>query len=180
MAIIKKFNDFVNSVFESDGFGTAPFLFKKEKDIYNYLFYIDTGEEGKQDAFRLMIGKYSDHQIIDSAKNSYCVVSVNKVSSEELEDMSVTKEDLPPANSNKFKMNSNEVSRLFETISKCILDYLQYNAKVSKIFDEIQDNLVFTGDGTYIEFMKSIVISYLGEDWSVQDGVDKNSVLISR
>jgi hypothetical protein len=94
--------------------------------------------------------------------------------------MSVTKEDLPPANSNKFKMNSNEVSRLFETISKCILDYLQYNAKVSKIFDEIQDNLVFTGDGTYIEFMKSVVISYLGEDWSVQEGVDKNSVLISR
>jgi hypothetical protein len=60
------------------------------------------------------------------------------------------------------------------------LDYLEYNAKVSTIYDEIQDNLVFSGEGTYMEFMKSIIISYLGEDWSVQEGVDKNSILISR
>ena len=180
MASIKKFNEFLDSVFESDGFGTKPFLLRKEKDIFNYLFYIDTGEEGKQDAFRLMIGKYSSHQVIDQPKNSYCVLSVNKISSEQLEDISVTKADLPPTTSAEFKMSESDVSRLFETVSKCILDYLEYNAKVSKIYDEIQDNLVFKGEGTYMEFMKSIVISYLGEDWSVQEGVDKNSILISR
>lgn len=180
MTSIKKFNEFLEHVFESDGFGTKPFLLKKEKGVSNYLFYIDTGEEGKQDAFRLMIGKYSDHQVIDRAKNSYCVLTLNKISSEQLEDISISKADLPPSNSEEFKMSENEVSRLFETVSKCIQDYLEYNPKVSSIYDEIQDNLVFTGEGTYMEFMKSIVITYLGEDWNVQEGVDKNSVLISR
>lgn len=180
MAPIKKFNEFVESVFESDGFGTKSFLLKKEKDIFNYFFYIETGDEAKQDAFRLMIGKYSSHQVIDQPKNSYCVLSINKLSSEQIEDIAVTKADLQPTTSAEFKMKEREVSRLFETISKCILDYLEYNAKVSKIYDEIQDNLIFTGEGSYMEFMKSIVISYLGEDWSVQEGVDKKSILISR
>ena len=99
MASIKKFNEFLESVFESDGFGTKSFLLRKEKDIFNYLFYIETGEGEKQDAFRLMIGKYSSHQVIDQPKNSYCVLSINKLSSEQIEDIAVTKADLPPTTS---------------------------------------------------------------------------------
>jgi hypothetical protein len=181
MKVIKKFNEFLNSgVLESDGYGTSPFLMKKESGIYNYFFYIDTEEKEVQEAFRLMIGKYSDHQNISGAKNSYCVLSINKISHEVLEDIAVEKIDVPLAVEDTFKVRGEMVSRLFEVISKCILDYLEQNPKVSRIYDEIQDNLVFTGDGTYIEFMKSIIISYLGEDWSIQDGVDKKSVLISR
>jgi len=181
MRQIKNFEEFLGSgVFESDGYGTSPFLMKKESGIYNYFFYIDTDEKEVQDAFRLMIGKYSDHQNISGAKNSYCVLSINKISHEVLEDIAVDKIELPIPSDSKFKVTGEMVSRLFEVISKCVLDYLEQNPKVSRIYDEIQDNLVFTGEGSYIEFMKSIVISYLGEDWSVQEGVDKKSVLISR
>jgi hypothetical protein len=180
MTTIKRFDDFVNSIFENDGYGTSPFLLKKEKDIYNYFFYIDTEKEGVQEAFRLLIGKYSDHQTIDGAKNSYCVLSINKISSEMLEDIAVSKEDLPPTNADTFKATESMTARLFESISSSILDYLQYNPKVSRIYDEIQDNLVYTGEGSYLEYIKSIIISYLGEDWSIQEGVDKKSVLISR
>ena len=181
MKVIKRFNEFLSSgVLESDGYGTSPFLMKKESGIYNYFFYIDTEEKEVQEAFRLMIGKYSDHQNISGAKNSYCVLSINKISHEVLEDIAVEKIDVPLPAEDTFKVRGEMVSRLFEVISKCILDYLEQNPKVSRIYDEIQDNLVFTGDGTYIEFMKSIIISYLGEDWSIQDCVDKKSVLISR
>ena len=58
---IKKFKQFI---FESDGFGTSPFLLIKEKGIFNYFFYLDTDKEGVQKAFRLIIGKYSDIQQI--------------------------------------------------------------------------------------------------------------------
>ena len=119
MKTIKRFHDFVNSVFEADGYGTSPFLLKKEKDIYNYFFYIDTEKEGIQNAFRLLIGKYSDHQTIDGAKNSYCVLSINKISSEMLEDIAVSKEDLPPTNSENFKA----YLIVFWTISSIILRF---------------------------------------------------------
>jgi hypothetical protein len=108
------------------------------------------------------------------------VLSINKISSEMLEDIAVSKEDLPPTNADTFKATESMTARLFESISSSILDYLQYNPKVSRIYDEIQDNLVYTGEGSYLEYIKSIVISYLGEDWSIQEGVDKKSVLISR
>lgn len=181
MGVIKKFNEFLDSgVFESDGYGTSPFLMRKESGIYNYFFYIDTDEKDVQEAFRLMIGKYSDHQNISGAKNSYCVLSINKISHELLDDIAVEKIDIPLPAEDNFKVKGEMVSRLFEVISKCILDYLEQNPKVSRIYDEIQDNLIFSGEGTYMEFMKSIIISYLGEDWSIQDGIDKKSVLISR
>ncbi len=181
MRTIKRFTEFLSSnVFESDGYGTSPFLMRKEGGIYNYFFYIDTDEKEVQEAFRLMIGKYSDHQTISGAKNSYCVLSINKISHEILEDIAVEKIEVPLPTEDSFKVKGEMVSRLFEVISKCILDYLEQNPKVSRIYDEIQDNLVFTGDGSYTEFMKSIIISYLGEDWSIQDGIDKKSVLISR
>jgi hypothetical protein len=80
----------------------------------------------------------------------------------------------------KFKASGNEVSRIMEYASKCLNSYLESNPKVNRIYDEIQDNLEFEGKGEYIEFMKSIIISYLGENWSVQQGSTKKSVLISR
>jgi hypothetical protein len=181
MKTIKNFIEFLGpSVFEADGYGTSPFLMRKDSGIYNYFFYIDTGDKEVQEAFRLMIGKYSDHQNISGAKNSYCVLSINKISHEVLDDIAVEKIEIPLPTDSSFKVSGEMVSRLFEVVSKCILDYLEQNPKVSRIYDEIQDNLVFSGEGSYIEFMKSIIISYLGEDWSVQEGVDKKSVLISR
>jgi hypothetical protein len=177
MRLIKGFSQFIA---ESDGFGTAPFLLVKEKGIYNYFFYLDTEEESTQKAFRLVIGKYSDHQVIPGAKNSYCVLGINEISSEILEDISVRKKDLPPMNSEKFKLSQNITSRLFETVSKCILDYLESNPKVATIYDEMQDNFKYTGEGEYIEFIKSIIISYLGEDWNVQDTGEHNTIIINR
>ena len=55
MKVIKRFNEFLSSgVLESDGYGTSPFLMKKESGIYNYFFYIDTEEKEVQEAFRLI------------------------------------------------------------------------------------------------------------------------------
>ena len=177
MKNIKNFADFI---FESDGFGTAPFILIKESGVFNYFFYLDMEEEEPQKAFRLMLGKYSDHQTISGAKNSYCVASLNEISSESLEDIAVRRKDLPSASEESFKLPDSVIPRLFETVSKCILDYLEANPKVVRIYDEIQDNFKYTGEGTYLEYMKSIVISYLGEDWNIQQPAENEPILISR
>ena len=168
------------SMHESDGFGTSPFLLVKNGDLYNYFFNIEDEKGEDEKGFHFIIGKYSSNEVIDGPKNSYCVLTLNEISHELIEDIAVEKEEVPQPNTMKFKAEGNEVSRIMEYASKCLSSYLESNPKINRIYDEIQDNLEFDGKGEYIEFMKSIIISYLGENWSVQQGSTKKSVLISR
>ena len=176
-----KINDLDSrSMHESDGFGTSPFLLVKNGDLYNYFFNIEDEKGEGEKGFHFIIGKYSNNEVIDGPKNSYCVLTLNEISHELIEDIEVEKEEVPQPNTMKFKAGGNEVSRIMEYASKCLSSYLESNPKTNRIYDEIQDNLEFDGKGEYIEFMKSIIISYLGENWSVQQGSTKKSVLISR
>lgn len=176
---ITNFNDFRSSVNESDGFGTSAFLLKKESDIYHYFFNLNR-ENGETNAYHLIIGKYSDREVIEGPKNSYCVLTINEISPEIVEDIAVDKEDIPRMNSEKFKIGSDELSRLMKYVYKCVNDYLQINPKVIRIYDELQDNLVYDGKGSYMEYMKSISVSELGANWAVQEGSTKMTVIISR
>jgi hypothetical protein len=184
--VISTFREFkinesiLNGINEGDGFGTASFLLKKQSDIYNYFFNITSEDEKKIKGYHLIIGKYSNLEVIEGPKNSYCVLTLNEISPELIEDISADKESVPGANTMKFVSEGGTVSRLMEYVSRCLINYLESNSKVTRIYDEIQENLEFKGKGEYVEFMKSIVISYLGEKWSVQQGSSKKSVLISR
>ena len=176
-----KINDMDSkTIHESDGFGTSPFLLVKNGDIYNYFFNIENEKGGEEKGFHFIVGKYSNNEVIDGPKNSYCVLTLNEISQELIEDIAVEKEEVPQPNTMKFKAGGNEVSSIVEYASKCLSSYLEANPKINRIYDEIQDNLEFDGKGEYIEFMKSIVLSYLGSNWSVQQGSSKKSVLISR
>ena len=184
---ILKLNEFIAKNFkknswinEADGFGTSPFLLKKEGDNYHYFFKLDSEEEDKV-GYHLNIGKYSNLEVVPGAKNSYCVMNMNEVSPEIIEDIAIEKSELPEMGDGEFTASGNLISRLMEVASKCILNYLESNPKVVRIYDEIQENLKYKDEkGSYLEFMKSIVISYLGENWKVQEGSTKNSILISR
>jgi hypothetical protein len=168
------------AIHESDGFGTSSFLLVKNGDLYNYFFNIEDEKGEKEKGFHFIIGKYSNNEVIDGPKNSYCVLTLNEISHELIEDIAIEKEEVPQPNTMKFKAEGNEISRIMEYASKCLSSYLETNPKINRIYDEIQDNLEFDGKGEYIEFMKSIIISYIGTNWSVQQGSTKKSVLISR
>ena len=174
MKNLKEFREFVN---ESDGFGTSAFLLKKEKDQYNYFFNLEEKKDDK--GFHMIIGKYSEKEVISGSKNSYCVLGLYRISDDLIDDIAVDKAEIPSSNNEKFKADENETSRILECVAKCLLDYLEKNSKVSRIYDEIQETLYFKGKGTYLEYMKSVIGPVIG-DWSIQDGSDKNSVLISR
>jgi len=162
---------------ESDGFGTSAFLLKKEKDQYNYFFNLEEKKDDK--GFHMIIGKYSEKEVISGSKNSYCVLGLYRISDDLIDDIAIDKAEIPSSNNEKFKADENETSRILECVAKCLLDYLEKNSKVSRIYDGIQETLYFKGKGTYLEYMKSVIGPVIG-DWSIQDGSDKNSVLISR
>ena len=177
---IESFDQFTNPVNENDGFGTSSFLMKRVSDVYHYFFTLDSEDEEHEMGYHLIIGKYSENEPIEGAKNSYCVLNINQIGHELIEDIAVDKEDIPPPDTSEFIVDGNELSRLMEHIFKCVLDYLSLNPKVIRIYDELQDNLDYKGKGEYIEYMKSICISQLGNNWSVQEGTGKKSLIISR
>jgi hypothetical protein len=70
-------------------------------------------------------------------------------------------------------------TRLLETCAQALLDYLQNNPQVIRIFDEMQVNADFP-DRDYIDDMKVTASQFLGNDWSVQQGPNPESLIISR
>lgn len=174
---LKKFQDFLNSkINESDGFGTYPFLLKKEGDLHYYFYQLEL-ENGGQKGFMLVVGKYSKYETLEGPKNSHAVLNINEISPEIIEDIAINKEDIPEINEEKFSLDGNNLSRFMEQISKCLDNYLNKNPKVVRIFDEMSDNLEIEN---YEEYFRSIVLSNLGKDWSMQDGSTKEVFVISR
>lgn len=177
-AKIFNFSDFLkeSKVNEGDGFGTYPFLLVRDGDIYNYLFQLDL-ENGAQKGFMLSVGKYSQYEIMEGPKNSYCVLNVNEIAPEIIEDIAIKKAEIPEFNDVKFKLKDNDLSRFLEQVSKAILNYLEKNPKVIRIFDEMQDNLDIEN---YEESVKSVFISFLGPEWSMQEASHKGTFVFSR
>ena len=175
---IQNFSDFnrQRSLNEGDGFGTFPYLLVKDGDIFNYFFQLDL-ENGSQMGFMLVIGKYSQYENMEGPKNSYAVLNVNQIGTEIIEDIAIKKSDVPSLNDSKFSLKDNDLSRLLEQISKCLQSYLEKNPKVIRIFDEMKDNLDIDN---YEEFVKSVLLSFLGPEWSMQEGSHKDTFIISR
>lgn len=176
---IKNFEDFekTHGILESDGFGTLPFLEKKDGNIYYYFFKLDSQKKEEQKGFMLAIGKYSQYEETPGAKNSYAVLNVNEIGVELIDDIAIGNEEIPNLDEGKFKLEDNELSRFLEQCSKSISNYLEQNAKVVRFYDEMQDNLECDN---YLEYLKSIVVGQLGGEWAAQEGSNKKVVIISR
>ena len=173
MKNLKTFDSFLN---ENDGFGTQAFLLRKDRGVYNYLFNLEK-EKGGQYGFNLIIGKYSQYENTEGSKNSFAVITLNEIAPEIIDDIAINKSDIPQSNRNPIKVSNNEGSRLLEQVEKCLYNYLEQNSKVVRIYDEIQETLTMDN---YMETLKSIVVSNIGEDWRAQEGSNKKIVIISR
>jgi hypothetical protein len=176
---IKSFEDFSKSyrVLESDGFGTMPYLEKKDGNVYYYFFKLDPEKGEEQKGYMLTLGKYSQYEDTPGAKNSYAVINANEIGSEIIDDIAVDKKEIPNLNSTTFKLSDNELSRFFEQCGKAVANYLEQNPKVVRFYDEMQDNL---DAKNYLEYLKSVLVGSLGGEWTAQEGSNKKVVVISR
>lgn len=176
---IKSFDQFTNTqrILEADGFGTLPYLEKRNGNIYYYFFKMDPEEGKSQKGYMLTIGKYSQYENTPGAKNSYGVLNVNQIGVELIDDIAIDKKEIPTINDTVFKLTDNETSRFFERCGKAISEYLEQNPKVVRFYDEMQDNL---DSKNYLEYLKSVLVGILGGEWSAQEGSNKKVVVISR
>lgn len=176
---IKNFEAFSKSMSlqEADGFGTMPFLEKKDGNVYYYFFKLDPEKGEEQKGYMVSIGKYSEYEETPGAKNSYGVINANEIGPEIIDDIAVDKKEIPNLNKTPFKLSENELSRFFEQVGKTVADYLEQNPKVVRFYDEMQDNLETKN---YLEYLKSVLVGSLGGEWSAQEGSSPKVVLISR
>lgn len=176
---LKTFEDFSRSISlqEADGFGTMPYLEKKDGNIYYYFFKLDPEKGEEQKGYMLTVGKYSQYEDTPGAKNSYSVINVNEIGAEMIDDIAVDKKEIPNLNSTTFKLSDNELSRFLEQCGKAVSDYLEQNPKVVRFYDEMQDNLEAKN---YMEYLKSVLVGSLGGEWTAQEGSNPKVVVISR
>jgi len=114
---------------------------------------------------------------MEGPKNSYAILNVNEIAPEIIEDIAIKKSEIPDLNDAKFTLKDNDLSRFLEQVSKALLNYLEKNPKVIRIFDEMQDNMDIEN---YEEMVKSVLLSFLGPEWSMQEGSHKGTFIISR
>lgn len=176
---LKTFEDFSRSISlqEADGFGTMPYLEKRDGNVYYYFFKLDPEKGEEQKGYMLTVGKYSQYEDTPGAKNSYSVINVNEIGAEMIDDIAVDKKEIPNLNSTTFKLSDNELSRFLEQCGKAVSDYLEQNPKVVRFYDEMQDNLEAKN---YMEYLKSVLVGSLGGEWTAQEGSNPKVVVISR
>jgi len=176
---VKNFEEFtqIYGVLEADGFGTLPYLEKRDGNVYYYFFKLDAEKGGSQKGYMITIGKYSQYEDTPGAKNSYAVLNANEIGVELIDDIAIDKKDIPNLNDTVFKLSEGELSRFLEQTSKAISDYLEQNPKVTRFYDEMQDNL---DTSNYLEYVKSVLGGKLGGEWTAQEGSNKKVIVISR
>jgi len=173
MKHIKLFEQFLNE----DGYGRDFFVKKKEGKLSQYFFKIE-GEEDEL-GFVVNLGKLSRNITIESAENSYAVLSVEPIRESVMDDYLVKDSDFKSREDDVFILTKSELMRFYKIAGECIKDYLQSNPKVSIIYDEMPLNIDMDFE-EYMEKAKSLMDEWSYDKWSIQEGPESKIVIYSR
>jgi hypothetical protein len=173
MKHLKLYEQFLNE----DGYGRDYFVKKKEGKILKYFFKVE-GEE-KTLGFLLEIGKLSRKVNVEGAENSYCVLSIEPMNENIMDDYLVNDSDYKSREDDTFKLTKSEFMRLYKIVGECIKDYLQNNPKVSMIYDELTLNLEKDFED-YTSDIKNLISGWSYGRWSVQEGPTSNILVYSK
>jgi hypothetical protein len=173
MKHIKLFEQFLNE----DGYGRDFFIKKKEGKLSQYFFKIEGEEEDL--GFVVNLGKLSRNITIESAENSYAVLSVEPIRESVMDDYLVKDSDFKSREDDVFILTKSELMRFYKIAGECIKDYLQSNPKVSIIYDEMPLNIDMDFE-EYMEKAKSLMDEWSYDKWSIQEGPESKIVIYSR
>jgi hypothetical protein len=173
MKHIKLFENFLNE----DGYGRDFFVKQKDGKVFRYFFKID-GEE-KNTGFIVSIGKLSKVLTVESAENSYCVISIEGIKESVMDDYLVKETDYKSNEEVVFSLDKSEFMRIYKIVGECIKDYLQNNPKVSTIYDQLPLNIDME-ISEYKESVKNLMGKWSRNRWGIQDGTSDGVIIYNR
>lgn len=145
-------------------YGEEPFHLVKNGDTYNYFFKIES-EKGER-GFVLTVNKThtvgGTHQGEDK---EYCVMRVMELGADELDQAVVDQGKFEP-NKNLIEAKEPELVRLLSSVADCMADYLEENAAVEKVYDEMP---LLLKAQNYEEKMQVSFDKWPGESWNIQE-----------
>ena len=175
MKFIKNFSNYL--VKENAGYGNDYFVEKKmDKSLY-YFFKVGAGEEGT--GIIIKIGKFSKDSVISDAEKTYGVVHIEQISVEDLDDYLVNDSEYKSKEDDKFMISKDLLNETFSIYKKALDDYLSKNPKVTKIYDEILENIEMPIDD-YKEYIGQVVKSWSKGRWKIQDGSSQNVLIYTK
>jgi len=164
-------------IFETDGYGRDFFIRRKDGKVLKYFFKIEGEEEIL--CFIINIGKNSRKLLIESPENSYCVISVEPINQNVMEDFLINNTDYKSRIDDQFELTNSEILKFYKILSEAIKDYLANNPKVSYIYDEILLNLKLDVED-YIDKVESLISMWSYNKWSIQKTNDRRVILYIR
>lgn len=175
MKFVKKFSDY--ELNEEAGYGNDYFVDKKEEKTQCYYFKVGEGESEIGLIFK--IGKFSISSVISETEKSYAVVHIEQIDPDDLDDYLVNDSEYKSRDEEKFTMDKEQLSQAFEIYKRALDNYLEKNPKVTKIYDEMLENLEM-GKEEYTSFISSVVSSWSKKRWNIQDGSSEKSIIYTK
>ncbi len=166
-----------NFLLETDGFGRDYFVKKKDGKSSKYFFKIE-GQESTL-CFVLTIGKRSRKISIESAENSYGVISVEAIKEPIMDDYLVNDTEYKSKDDETFILTKSEIMRFYSIVSEAIKDYLESNPKISIFYDEMLFNIEMEIPD-YKRIVKNLMDNWSYGKWSIQEGSSDKIMIYSR
>lgn len=176
MEFLKYFKDYI--INENEGFGNSYFHEKKIDKSCCYFFKIGDQTE-KERGIIIKVGKFSKNDIISDAEGVYGVISIEEISTDDMDSFLVDKAPYKSREEDKISLTIEELTKISEILEKILDDYLQKNPKVVKLYDELLENIEM--DSTeYANFMINTISIWSKGRWNAQEGSNSKSLVYTK
>lgn len=175
MDFLKYFNQYIN---ENEGIGKMPFHVEKSDKAYDYYFKISDVSENER-GFRIRIGKFSKTDIIEGAQTNYGVINIEEIDPMDLDSYLVDEIPYKSNEDKKIEISLDELTKISEILGKILDDYLEKNPKVSKLYDEMLENIDM-GAEEYSNFAQNTISIWSKGRWNTQEGASKKTIIYTK
>lgn len=179
MKFLKRFDGYNNQpvINEEAGYGNDYFVDEKVEKSQYYFFKIGEGEE--EIGLILKIGKFSKSGVISENEKNYGVIHIEQISPDDMDDYLVNDSEYMSREDEVFSVSNETLSQAFIIITKALDSYLEKNPKVTKLYDEMLENLDMSHE-EYLDFISPKIRVWSKGRWKIQEGTSDKVVIYTK
>lgn len=179
MKFLKRFDGYNNqpAINEEAGYGNDYFVDEKVEKSQYYFFKIGEGEE--EIGLILKIGKFSKSGVISENEKNYGVIHIEQINPDDMDDYLVNDSEYMSREDEVFSIPNETLSQAFVIITKALDSYLEKNPKVTKIYDEMLENLDMSHE-EYLDFISPKIRVWSKGRWKIQEGTSDKVVIYTK